>query len=242
MLLDQIGAVALTAASAAVIGMLAAALPLTTARRIQAAIALSAWFSIVVALGATGALDADTGLGPAGVGIAVALPFIVLAVAAAHPRLLAPAIEALPVELLIGVNSLRIFGLFFIVLHAAGRLPAPFAPTAGWGDVIVGVTALPVALLARAKVRGWRAIAWAWNSFALLDLVVAVSLGITSSPGAPVRIFYAEPGAGIMSGLPWLLIPGFLVPLYALTHLAVFAHLRAAGGRGQPAHGQWGWR
>jgi hypothetical protein len=241
MLLDQIGAIALTAASAAVIGMLAAALPLDTARRAQAAIALFAWFAAVVALGATGALDADTGLGPAGVGIAVALPFAVLAVAGAHPRLLASAIEALPVELLIGVNALRIFGLFFILLHAAGRLPDPFASSAGWGDVIVGITALPVALLARAKVRGWRAIAWAWNSFALLDLVVAVSLGITSSPGSPLRIFYAEPGAGIMSGLPWLLIPGFLVPLYALTHLAVFARLRSAAHE-RPVHAQWGWR
>jgi hypothetical protein len=28
-----------------------------------------------------------------------------------------------------------------------------------------------------------------------------------------------------MSSLPWLLIPGFLVPLLALTHLAIFSRL-----------------
>ena len=35
-----------------------------------------------------------------------------------------------------------------------GRLPAPFAPSAGWGDVAVGAFALPVALMAAHRAAG----------------------------------------------------------------------------------------
>ena len=228
MLLDLIGAIALTAASAIVIGALCVALPWSAMRRAQAAAVLTLWFALVVALGATGVLDATTGVGPAGVGIAVALPLAVLGFALYHPRLLAPAVEALPVPLLVGVNAIRVLGLFFVLLYASGRLPAPFAPSAGWGDVFIGLTALPVAYLAATRTDSWRTIAGVWNALGLLDLVSAIVLGITSSPGTPFRLFYGEPGTVIMSGLPWLLIPAFLVPLLALTHLAVFARLFAA--------------
>jgi hypothetical protein len=42
-----------------------------------------------------------------------------------------------------------------------------------------------------------------------------------------------------MGYLPWLLVPGLLVPLYLLTHLAVFAqlvrgHARVSGGAIEP--------
>jgi len=236
MLLDLIGAVALTAASATVIGTLASALPWSSGARLRAALALSLWFAIVATLAAGGALDATRGAGPLGVAAAVSLPLVLLAVAMFHPRLLAPAVEAIPLDVLVGLNAVRILGVFFIVLYAFGRLPAPFAPSAGWGDVLVGLTALPVAHRIVTRARGWRGLALAWNTFGLLDLGVAVSLGVTSSPGTPLRIFFGEPDASIMSGLPWLLVPGFLVPMFALTHIAVFARLRSGGSAPLPAH------
>jgi hypothetical protein len=61
----------------------------------------------------------------------------------------------------------------------------------------------------------------------LLDLVVAVGLGIVSAEGSPVRLIFVEPSTAIMSSLPWVLIPAFLVPVLMLTHLAVFYRLRA---------------
>jgi hypothetical protein len=53
---------------------------------------------------------------------------------------------ALSIELLVGVNTVRLLGLFFILLYAAGRLSPPFALVAGWGDVAIGLAAVPVAL------------------------------------------------------------------------------------------------
>jgi hypothetical protein len=44
------------------------------------------------------------------------------------------------------------------------------------------------------------------------------------SPG-PLRFFMGEPNGSIMATLPWVLIPCFLVPLFMLSHLAVFYRL-----------------
>jgi hypothetical protein len=87
-------------------------------------------------------------------------------------------------------------------------------------------------------------VALAWNVFGFVDLVAAVTLGIGSQPAFPLRFIFEEPGTGLMATLPWLLIPGYLVPLYLLTHLAVFAQLAASArhrawpGRASPAAGQ----
>jgi hypothetical protein len=128
---------------------------------------------------------------------------------------------------LIGVHALRVLGILFVLLYAAKRLPAPFAPVAGWGDVAIGVTAIPLALLSRDEGRAPKGLIYAWNVLGLTDLVVAVALGTTSAPG-PLQIFQGGPNSAIMTSLPWLIIPGFLVPLLAFVHLSIFYRLRVS--------------
>ena len=41
-----------------------------------------------------------------------------------------------------------------------------------------------------------------------------------------MRFIYETPNTAVMSTLPWFLIPGFLVPLYLMTHLIIFTQLR----------------
>jgi hypothetical protein len=100
------------------------------------------------------------------------------------------------------------------------------APHGGFGvqglGLIVGVPLLVMAGLTFATAAG-RA-APAWNAFGLANLTVAVTLGVTSSPG-PLRIFTGDPSTVIMTELPWLLIPGFLVSLLMSTLFALFARL-----------------
>ena len=129
-----------------------------------------------------------------------------------------------PLAILVGVHAVRILGVSFLILEAGKRLPAPFAPAAGWGDIIAGVAAIPVAWMVYRQASGWRAALTAWNVFGIADLVSAVSLGVLSSPG-PIRMIFAEPGTGLMTTLPWLLIPGYLVPLLFILHLAIFQRL-----------------
>ncbi len=227
MLFDLLGSIQLTASAAVAVAVVSLALALAPSGRLRLAAALAAWFGAVVALGATGALGQGGAFGVPGLGVAVGAPVAVLALAARAGGPLRRGLDAAPLAPLIGLHALRVLGFNFLLLHAAGRLPAPFAPVAGWGDIAAGLAAVPVAWLVRRDARTARSLALAWNLFGLADLVAAVGLGVTSAPG-PLHLIHAETSSALMTTLPWLLIPGFMVPLLAATHLAIFRRLLAA--------------
>ena len=223
--LDLIGAVELTASAAAVLAALSIGFGSSVAARIRIAIGLSFWFVVVVILAATRALYYEHGLGAPGLGFAVVTPVIVLCSIVTRTKSLHENFQRVPMWLLVGVHVVRILGISFIVLYVSHRLPAPFAPVAGWGDIFVGITAPLIAWLAYRQVANARPLLWIWNAIGTLDLLAAVGLGVTSSPG-PARLIFAEPSSAIMSTLPWLIIPGFLVPLLFAVHIGIFVRLR----------------
>jgi hypothetical protein len=86
---------------------------------------------------------------------------------------------AIPMSLLIGVNALRVFGVLFLLLAAAGRLSGPFPFSAGFGDIITGALAVPLALsVVQSHGLPVGAIK-RWNIFGALDLLFAIGFGIT---------------------------------------------------------------
>jgi hypothetical protein len=226
MQLDLIGAITLTAISVLVGGVYVYFLRWSAARRMMMAAAGVAWFALIVACGATGAFDAERGIGPAGVGLSVLIPFLVLAFGSSRAGALRDVATAIPTPVLIGLHAVRVLGVFFLLLYSAGRLPAPDAPVAGWGDVLIGLTALPVAWLAALKRPGWRPIVLVWNSLGLLDLAVAIGLGVASSPGLPISFASSGADTSVMTTLPWILIPSFDVPLLAYLHVLLFQQMR----------------
>ncbi|HEY1722568.1 MAG TPA: hypothetical protein VGG27_15095 [Magnetospirillaceae bacterium] len=185
----------------------------------------SAWLVAVVVITGTGLLDV---LGTPGLGIMVAVPLILAIVAAIRSPRFAAAIQSIPTTALIAISALRVEGVYFVLLFADHRLPAPFAPAAGWGDMITGALALPVAWAWYRRIPGATALLLLWNLFGFADLVDAIGLGVTSAEGSPVRIFFGDPSSAAMTTLPWILIPGFIVPNLLLTHLAIFR--RVLGG------------
>lgn len=222
--IDPFIAVILNASAAVVAVSLAAALPASRSERIRAVVALSAWFLAAVAIGASGIAGPEA-LGTPAVGAAVLLPVLAVTILAAVRPSVRAMLLAIPLPILVGVNAVRVLGVFFLMLYAAGRLPAPFAPVAGWGDIVVGLAALPVALAAARRMAGSLPIVFGWNSLGLADLVAAVGLGIASAPDSPIRLFGDGTGSQVMSVLPMFLVPGFLVPLLIPTHIAVFIRL-----------------
>jgi hypothetical protein len=222
--IDLIGSVELTASAAIMIAALSIGFGSTAVVRIRIATWLAAWFVVVVILAATRALYYEGGLGAPGLGIAVALPIAVLCIVVARTQALREEFHRVPLWLLVGVHVVRLLGISFIILYTAGRLPAPFASAAGWGDIFVGATALPVAWFAYRRPTNVRPILWVWNIVGVADLIAAVGLGVISSPG-PLRLIFAEPSSAIMATLPWLLIPGFLVPLFFAIHIGIFIRL-----------------
>jgi hypothetical protein len=227
MTFDLLASIEMTVSAAVAIAVLAVGFGEDVSTRLRIATGLAAWFMLVTVMAATSALHYEHGLGVAGVGAAVMLPIVILSVGVLRSPALHKALRAIPLSALVGVNVIRAFGVTFLLLYTAGRLPAPFAPVAGWGDILVGLFAVPVAWLAYKKGAAAHPTVWVWNTLGLLDLITAVGLGVVSSPG-PLQLIFTEPGSGIMTTLPWLLIPGFLVPLLASTHLAVFYRLSTA--------------
>jgi hypothetical protein len=118
--------------------------------------------------------------------------------------------------------------VLFLLLAAVGRLSGPFPYSAGLGDIITGVFAIPLALsVARSQKLPVSAIA-SWNVFGILDLFAAVALGITSAAGSPLQLIHAGAGSQAMQYLPFCLVPTVLVPFYLITHAIIAAQLRAA--------------
>src|SRR6516165_1130093 len=220
-MLDLLGAVELTASAAIVIGALSMGFGWSPGSRKGTAAVLSGWFAIVVALAATRAVHYRDGIGVAGLGLTVLLPILGLWTLVITSPVLKTALSRMSPPLLIGVQAVRVLGITFVLLYEAGRLPAPFAPVAGWGDVLVGLAALPIAAYVAARgLEKSRAIVTIFTGLGLADLATAIGLGVLSSPG-PVQVFVGPPDTALMSLLPWLLIPGFLVPLLFIAHLAI---------------------
>jgi hypothetical protein len=215
--LDIIGAIVATATAAIVVGSLAAVYPGTPAHRVRIVIAFTAWFALVVLLTAFDVFDPVRGFGVPALGLAIIVPIAVLAFAALGSADRFARVAAIPMPALIATHILRVLGLQFLLLWSAGRLTAPFAPSAGWGDIITGVAAVPVAWAVWRQVPGWRGYAIAWNLFGAADLIAAIAFGTTSAPGSPLQLFTGQ-SEPVMTTLPWILIPAYLVPIWLSTH------------------------
>src|SRR5438034_11009317 len=132
---DLIGSVELTVSAAIVIAALSIGFGFNAPARIRIAAWLTAWFVIVAILAATRALYYEHGLGAPGLGVAVALPIAILYILVARVHSLREGFHRVPLWLLVSVHTVRLLGISFVVLYTAHRLPAPFAPIAGWGDI-----------------------------------------------------------------------------------------------------------
>ncbi len=137
------------------------------------------------------------------------------------PLLISPTfrrlIRSVPETWLVGAHTIRVAGFLFLALMDMNLLPAEFALSAGYGDMITGLLAFGmVYLLAKRKAYA-RALVIAWNVLGLLDFISALTLG-----GMYIVPFSEQVAASGISLLYLnfvLVVPSFGVPLYALLHL-----------------------
>ena len=227
-MLDLIGTTVLIAAIAVNLNAAITTMPLSSVQKLTTVAIAGLWIGLAVALATTGIYAATATPVPV-VGVMAGLPLIVVGVAALLFARVREALLALPVTLLVGLNTMRIFpGGFMVLLALQGRLSGPFPQFAGWGDVIVGLTAIPLTAAAARNFSKNRGAVLLWNILGTLDLVTAVSLGVSSALGSPLQIFGETIGSTAMWSLPWSNIPTLLVPFYLITHGIIFAHLARA--------------
>jgi hypothetical protein len=117
---------------------------------------------------------------------------------------------------LIRLQVWRLEGAVFLSLMFAGQLPALFALPAGVGDMLVGATAFWVA--SRIDQPGGKRRAVLFNVLGLTDLIVAVTLGVTTNRG-PAQLFLTTPSSTLLTQFPLTLVPTFLVPLVLVLHV-----------------------
>ena len=226
-MLDVIAALTLSAVLVIFLIVLIGAASLRPAARAYAYGIAAAWTAAMIGVAASGGF-APGAIGPVPGPV---LGFGALVIGGLAAWFWWPAFRdtllGLPLSALIGINAFRIAGVFFLILYAQGRLSAPFAQSAGWGDIITGLVAIPLAAMTAAGRLPSRWVIAAWNAFGTLDLFTAILLGALSSPGTPIRFFTEGPGTSVMATLPWVIIPTVLVPLWLLVHLTVAWRLRS---------------
>jgi hypothetical protein len=166
---------------------------------------------------------------PPPVGIALGLALALLTVC----LLLFPSLRALLTNQrhLILLNVWRLVGVVFLALMMTGQMPALWALPAGIGDVIVGGVAPWIAR--GVETPDGKRDAIIFNLFGMADLVLAVGLGVMTSPG-PAHVFHTTPTSELVTRFPLALVPTFLVPLAFVLHVVSLSRLRGGAWVRQP--------
>ncbi|HEY2896545.1 MAG TPA: hypothetical protein VGJ12_05365 [Gemmatimonadaceae bacterium] len=127
-------------------------------------------------------------------------------------------VDEIPPHWMIGLQLYRAAGVVFLAEWMLGALPGSFALPAGIGDVSIGLAAPMVASLVKRGSPHARGAAILWNVLGLADLVVAVTMGVLTSPGPLHRLALDAPNVAITM-LPLVLVPIIAVPFSILLHL-----------------------
>jgi hypothetical protein len=113
------------------------------------------------------------------------------------------------------------------LLFLQHRVPAIMTFEGRNADILVGLTAIPVGYLCFVR-RTWspRVALW-WNVAGILLLLNVVVHAQLSTP-SPFRVFVTDPPVTFIAYWPYILLPGFLVPLAWLLHAASLIQLTRA--------------
>lgn len=123
---------------------------------------------------------------------------------------------------LVGVQIYRNAGAVFLVTYffTDSELSREFAMNAGWGDILTGMLAIPVAYAAALRIPAWRWMVVVWCAIGAGDLILAPA----------TALMYGGPA---VDGFPLNMIPIFVGPplgilLHTVTLRALWLQRRAA--------------
>jgi hypothetical protein len=204
----------------------------TRTLRVSAVILLD-WLAAAITLSAMG-IYVTSGDRPT-IQYGILLPILIGALMIWRSETTKRVIAAVPQQWLVGVQLYRALGAIFLILYATGKLPGLFAWPSAVGDIAIGLSA-PVVGLAYARAPDKAAgLVAAWNVLGLLDLIDALGLGFFTAPSR--FALEIQPTSDLMTVLPLVLVPVYLVPLSIVLHIASLAKLRREAGA-TPGHGR----
>jgi hypothetical protein len=201
----------------------------TMARRRQivrsTALLLSGWIGLGMVLGWLGVFEGGGDHQIPWIGLAVVIPIILGIRWIRRPGAMQEVLRAVPRSWLIGIQAYRGLGSMFLVLFGMKLLPGVFALPAGFGDVLVGLAALPLAALYAGERQGHEGWSIAWNILGIADLVIALTVGFLSAPGPLQQLSLSQPNY-LVGAYPLVMIPVFAVPLSIILHAASLSKVR----------------
>jgi len=156
---------------------------------------------------------------PIALGLAVLTPIVLFLVWFASSPGFRQFVLSLSPRALTLVQSVRIAGIVFLALGTYKILPAYFALSAGWGDIIIGATA-PFAALWLTNPAHRRGFIF-WQLLGIADLLNALALGTLAGVIDPHGIPTAP-----MAVLPMSYITTFAVPVFLILHFICIAQAR----------------
>lgn len=157
-------------------------------------------------------------------GTAMMLPVLAIVLALRRHAGFAAQVASVPTDRLVALQTYRLGGAAFLVVWTDGALPSWFALSTGLLDMLIGLTALPLAAWLRRDPRAARPWVIGWAALGLADFTHAIGYVFAATFGmvAPVP----EPA---MIGLhPLALISLFLVPIAMIVQGLVLLRLRRA--------------
>jgi hypothetical protein len=199
--------------------------------RVFVYLSLVVWFVIALRMGLHGALASRPGLPPITLGLSILVPIAIYSLIYADHGAFWRYCQGLDFRVITILHLWRILGLDFLVNWSHGKLPAGFAFPAGIGDIVVALTAIPLVYALSRNRRSARSWFIAWNVVGLIDLILAVTMGVLHS-GSSIGVLAGNgPTTALMSQLPRSLIPTFFVPLFMLLHMLALSRSRDLGER-----------
>jgi len=189
------------------------------------ALILSGWIGLGMVLGWLGVFQGGGDHKVPWIALAVVIPIVIGIRMLRRSPAVGEVVRAVPQSWLVGIQAYRGLGSMFLVLFGMKLLPGVFALPAGFGDVLVGLTALIVAALHAGQRQGRDGLVIVWNILGIADLVIALAFGFLSAPG-PLQLFSLSQPNYLVGAYPLVMIPVFAVPLSIILHSASLSKVR----------------
>jgi hypothetical protein len=155
---------------------------------------------------------------PPGIAFIVGPVLLFLIFFVTRPSASAKGVLVFPLWLILGMQCFRIgVELFLHQLWIEGLVPKMMTFAGANIDIYIGLSA-PLIAWSSTRGRWGLKLAGAWNFLGLLALLNVVARAVLTAPG-PIHLIHSEVPDRMIGTFPFLLIPGFFVPLAVVLHL-----------------------
>ena len=119
----------------------------TPRQRAGIAVAMTVYLNAILLIAASESISTMLVFGTPAIGFFVGVPIAVLTTYFTMTSHGVRRAKGAPMDAIVIVHALRVLGAWFIVAYNRKHLPAPFAPAAGWGDILAGARVQPPSVL-----------------------------------------------------------------------------------------------